>query len=119
MAQLHLEGNNLVVRMGFVDAMLSVRSTIRIPLTSVVRIYVDPFVADEPRGFKAPGTYWPRLVTKGTFHAKGVKTFWNIWRGENPIVVELRDTKFDRLVIEQDNPEAIVEEITRAVEALS
>lgn len=119
MAQLHLEGDHIVVRMGVFDTMLSVRSTIRVPLTSVVRVFVDPFVADEPRGFKAPGTHWPRLVTKGTFHAEGVKTFWNVWRGENPVVVELRDARFDRLVIQQDNPEAIVEEITRALEALS
>jgi hypothetical protein len=48
-----------------------------------------------------------------------VKTFWNIWRGTLVVVVELRDEKFDRIVIEQGNPDAIVEKITKALEALS
>jgi hypothetical protein len=48
-----------------------------------------------------------------------VKTFWNIWRGTLVVVVELNNEKFDRIVIEQSNPEAIVEKITKALEALS
>jgi hypothetical protein len=48
-----------------------------------------------------------------------VKTFWNIWRGTLVVVVELSNEKFDRLVIEQANPEAIVQKISEALEALS
>lgn len=118
MAQLLIEGNTLVVRLGIVDTMLSVRSTIRVPLTAVQRVYVDPVVAEEPRGIKAPGTHVPGLLTKGTFHCDGVKTFWNVRRGTNAVVVELAGQKFDRLVIEQANPEAIVQDIVSATDFL-
>jgi hypothetical protein len=119
MAQLDVDGDYLVVRLGIIDAMLSMRSTMRFPLTSVKNVYVDPVAGEEPKGFKAPGTAIPGTLTKGTFHFDGVKTFWNIWRGSLVVVVELNDEKFDRVVIEQSNPEVIVEKITKALEALS
>jgi hypothetical protein len=119
MAQLDVDGDLLVVRLGIIDAMLSMRSTMRFPLTSVKNVYVDPVAGEEPKGFKAPGTAIPGTLTKGTFHFDGVKTFWNIWRGTLVVVVELSNEKFDRLVIEQANPEAIVQKITEALEALS
>ena len=119
MAQLDVDGDYLVVRLGIIDAMLSMRSTMRFPLTSVKNVYVDPVAGEEPKGFRAPGTAIPGTLTKGTFHFDGVKTFWNIWRGSLVVVVELNDEKFDRIVIEQSNPEAIVEKITKALEALS
>jgi hypothetical protein len=119
MAQLDIDGETLVVRLGIIDAMLSMRSTMRFPLSSVKSVYVDPVAGEEPKGFKAPGTSIPGTLTKGTFHFDGVKTFWNIWRGTLVVVVELSDEKFDRLVIEQSNPEVIVERITKALEALS
>jgi hypothetical protein len=119
MAQLDVDGDLLVVRLGIIDAMLSMRSTMRFPLTSVKNVYVDPVAGEEPKGFKAPGTAIPGTLTKGTFHFDGVKTFWNIWRGTLVVVVELSNEKFDRLVIEQANPEAIVQKISEALEALS
>jgi hypothetical protein len=119
MAQLDVDGDLLIVRLGIIDAMLSMRSTMRFPLKSVKNVYVDPVAGEEPKGFKAPGTAIPGTLTKGTFHFDGVKTFWNIWRGTLVVVVELKDQKFDRLVIEQANPEAIVQKISEALEALS
>jgi hypothetical protein len=119
MAHLDVDGANLVVRLGIFDAMLSMRTTMRFPLTSVHNVYVDPVAGEEPKGFKAPGTTVPGTLTKGTFHFDGVKTFWNIWRGAIVVVVELRDEKFDRIVIEQRDPEQIVEKITKAIDALS
>ena len=116
MAQLDVEGDLLVVRLGIIDAMLSMRSTMRFPLTSVKNVYVDPVAGEEPKGFKAPGTAIPGTLTKGTFHFDGVKTFWNIWRGTLVVVVELSNEKFDRLLIEQANPEAIVGKILSAIE---
>lgn len=111
MAQLRIEGDHLVVRLGLLDAMFSVKSSFRVPLTQVARAYSDPFVHEEPRGFKAPGTHMPGVVTMGTFRAEGVKTFWNIRRGSSVVVVELVGHEFDRLIIEQPDADAVAETI--------
>lgn len=111
MAQLKIDGDHLVVRLGIVDAMLSVKSSFRVPLSQVVRAYSDPFVHEEPRGFKAPGTHLAGAVSKGTFRAEGTKTFWNIWRGANVVVVELDGHEFDRLIVEHVDADATAEMI--------
>lgn len=118
MAQLRVDGDTLMVRLSIVDTMLSVRSSMRFPLAAVQRVYVDHTVAEEPRGVKAPGTYVPGVLTMGTFHCEGVKTFWNIRRGAQAIVVELDGQKIDRLVIEQANPDEIVDNILTAKDLL-
>jgi hypothetical protein len=109
MAQLRIDGEDLVVRLGVVDAMFSVKTSFRVPLSLVTRAYSDPFVHEEPRGFKAPGTHVPGVVSMGTFRAEGVKTFWNIRRGTNVVVVELEGHEFDRVIVEQDDADAVAE----------
>lgn len=114
MARLEVADGAVIVRVGFVGAMLSMRSTMRFPLSSVVRAFADPVVKDEPRGIKAPGTYIPRVLSMGTFHAQGVKSYWNVRTGESVVVVELTGEKFDRLVIEHADAEAVAERIIAA-----
>jgi hypothetical protein len=108
MARIEVRDGELVVEQGAIESMFSMRGRIRVPLDAVVRIYADPTVAEEPKGIKAPGTHLPRLFVAGTFHAAGVKTFWNIRRGERCVVVQVRGQKFDRFVIEVDDPAAVV-----------
>jgi hypothetical protein len=111
MAQLRIDGDHLEVKLGIVDAMLSVKTTFRVPLDRVTRAYSDPFVHEEPRGFKAPGTHVPGVMTKGTFRAEGTKTFWNIGRGTNVVVVELEGHEFHRLIVEQADADQVAEAI--------
>jgi len=108
MARIEVREGELVVEQGPIESMFSLRGRIRVPLADVVRIYADATVAEEPKGIKAPGTHLPRLFVAGTFHADGVKTFWNIRRGERCVVVHVQGQKFDRLVIEVDDPVAVI-----------
>lgn len=108
MARIEVRDGALVVEQGAIESMFSMRGRIRVSLSDVVRVYADPTVAEEPKGIKAPGTHLPRLFVAGTFHAGGVKTFWNIRRGERCVVVHVQGQKFDRLVIEVDDPGAVV-----------
>jgi len=108
MAVIRVGDGEIVVEQGSIEMMFSMRGRIRVPVSNVTRIYVDPYVATEPKGVKAPGTHIPRLFVAGTFHAGGVKTFWNIRRGERCVVIHLSNEKLDRLVIEVDDPAAVV-----------
>lgn len=108
MARIEVRNGELVVEQGAVESMFSMRGRIRVPLARVMRIYMDATVAEEPKGIKAPGTHIPRLFVAGTFHAAGVKTFWNIRRGERCVVIHVEGEKFDRLVIEVDDPAAVI-----------
>lgn len=60
------------------------------------------------KGFylRCPGTYLPWIITAGTYYVKRKtweREFWYYQHHTPPIVIELRDEKYDRLVINVTN----------------
>jgi len=60
------------------------------------------------KGWRLPGTWIPGIITAGTFYRHGRSTFWDVSRGENAVVVDLENEKYHRLVIEVEDPDAVV-----------
>jgi hypothetical protein len=52
------------------------------------------------------GTYIPFLITAGTFSWKGKRTFWDVMREKNTIIVVLKNNIYNKLYLEVQNPEA-------------
>jgi hypothetical protein len=55
-----------------------------------------------------PGTNIPGVITAGTFYQDGMRVFWDVHNPENTIVIELRDDRFDELIVEVADPRAAV-----------
>ena len=114
MADITIQDDTLVVEQSTTEKILSLRGTIRVPLSNVVGATVDPGVGSERKGFRVPGTHIPGFFVAGTFRRDHAKTFWNIRRGTNAVVVSLTDAAFDQLVIEVDDPHGVVAAINAA-----
>lgn len=114
MAEIRIEGDELVIEQSLVDHLLSLRSTLRFPIAQVDGITWDPGVAAEPKGLRVPGTHIPGLVVAGTFRHEGEKVFWNIRRGTHAVVIRLRDAEFQQLVVEVDDPQGTVDAVNAA-----
>lgn len=119
MARIAIDGSDLVVRQGALDRLVSLRGDLRYPLERVTGITADPGAGAEPKGVRAPETAWPGLITAGTYHRDGQRTFWNIRRGTRAVVVGLRDCEFDRLVIEVADPIGTVAQVNGARRSLA
>ena len=74
-----------------------------VPLTSIRDIGVSN-VRKVPRGVRVPGTYLPRILTAGTFRKGGQKSYWLVARGREVLVIELEDERYDRLVLDVQDP---------------
>lgn len=85
-----------------------------IPVASITGITADPTIGSEPKGIRAPGTHVPGLLTAGTFHRDGNRIFWNIRRGTHAVVITLEGAQFDQLVIDVDDPYAVIAEVNAA-----
>jgi hypothetical protein len=59
-------------------------------------------------GLRLLGTSIPFIFKAGTYRKNGKTSFWDVFRKQNCIVVELQNTNYDELVIEVENPEAAV-----------
>ncbi|MEU3650601.1 hypothetical protein AB0E59_45110 [Lentzea sp. NPDC034063] len=114
MATISVQGQDLVVEMNGLDKLWSLKSKLTIPLAHVRGATVDPGILGEPKGVRAPGTHLPGVITAGTFHQDGEKVFWAVRDGLKAVVVELADEHYTRLVVEVDDPRAVVAMVEQA-----
>ena len=111
MARLNIEGDHLVLDLSGLEKLEGFRGNIRVATAAVrdIRSVPDPWV--ELRGIRAPGTGIPGVIAVGTRRGGGVKDFAAV-HGRGPgIVVELEGAEFERLVISDDDAEAVVAEL--------
>lgn len=114
MATISVQGQDLVVEMTGLDKVWSLKSKLTIPLAHVRGATVDPGILGEPKGIRAPGTHLPGVITAGTFHQDGEKVFWAVRDALKAVVVELADEHYTRLVVEVDDPRAVVAMVEQA-----
>lgn len=99
MATVTVENGNLVVSVGWFEAIQALHGSFAIPLSNVRGATDDPNYIRAGLGFRSPGTGLPGVIARGTFRKIGEKVL-SLWgRNQEILVVQLRDSKWDRLVL--------------------
>ncbi|GKS82248.1 hypothetical protein LPAF129_19340 [Ligilactobacillus pabuli] len=75
---------------------------------------IDPEILNENKGLRGPGTHIPGYWA-GVFTKNGEKTFYNIKRGAKPVVIQLKNAEFARLVLGVEEPEKLVDQINNQI----
>jgi hypothetical protein len=106
MAELTIEGEDLVVRLSSLERLGAFRGDVRVPLSTVreVRVSAEPWA--ELRGLRAPGTGIPGVISLCTRRGRGFRDFAAVYRRQPAVVVECSGAPFDRLVISCADAEA-------------
>lgn len=92
------------------DQLWALKSSLEIPLEHVAGIRADPGIARGWwHGLKMPGTSIPGVITAGTFYQDGKRIFWDVHHPENTVVIDLRDERYNELIVEVADPEAAVQ----------
>jgi hypothetical protein len=115
MARVEIDGDRLVVVVEGAHRLWALKSRLEIPLENMQGATVDSGIARERKGFRAPGTHIPGVLTAGTFYQNGERIFWDIKDGDQAVVIQLRNEQYARLVIEVDDARAAVTRIDRAL----
>ena len=115
MARVSTDGTDLIIEIEGTDKLWALRSRLAIPLANVRGATADPGIAKDPKGVRAPGTHVPGVITAGTFHLDGERVFWDVRDAADAVVIELRDERFARLVIQVADPRATVGLIEHAI----
>jgi hypothetical protein len=114
-AELQIDGADLVLRLRAMEKAEGVHGDIRVPLSSVtaVRSVDDPWT--ELRGIRAPGTGLPNVIAVGTRRGKFGKDFAAV-HGKGPaVVVELEGFAYQRFVVTLEDAAAQARTIAEAV----
>ncbi len=116
MVALSISDGNLELQVRGADRLWALKSALTIPLRHITGIRLDPSVARGWwHGIKLPGTNIPGVLTAGTFYQHGKRVFWDVHNPENTIVIELRDERYDALIVEAADPQLTVELVRAAL----
>jgi hypothetical protein len=116
MIKLSIEGDRLHMDVDSWDRLWSMRSHLDIPLAHVTAVRADPEAARGWwHGIRLMGTQVPGLLTAGTFYEQGGIVFYDVHDPGNTIVLELSHERYERLIIEVENPAAAVKTISSAI----
>jgi hypothetical protein len=116
MVELTIEEGKLKIHVKGADQLWAFRSTLEIPLAHIAGVRTDPAIADGWwKGFKLIGTNLPGVISAGTFYQHGKTVFWDVHRGENTIILDLHDERYDELIVEVEDTGAAVRMIQDAL----
>ncbi len=107
MAELIVEGDELVVRLRAVERVEAVHGEVRVPLGSVRTVEVLDDAVGAVHGFRV-GTGIPGSVAIGTFSSRDDKIF-AVVHHDTPrgVRVDLEGAQYDELIVGCDDPEAV------------
>jgi hypothetical protein len=109
MVDLTISGGNLVVHVRGADQLWAFKSSLEIPLAHIANIKADPALARGWwHGIRMPGTSIPGVLTAGTFYQDGRRVFWDVHDPDNTVVIELKDERYQELIVEVADPKAAV-----------
>jgi hypothetical protein len=115
MAQVRIEGDDLVVALSGWEKLGALHSDVRVPRRCVRSARTVPDAMAEVRGLRAPGTGWPGAIGLGTWRHRGGKDFVAVYRHRPGIVIELDGAAFARLVITADDAGRLASELAARV----
>jgi hypothetical protein len=110
MVELSISDGNLLMHVRGADQLWAFKTSLEIPLAHIADIRADPIVAHGWwHGFRMPGTNLPGVLTAGTFYHDGKRVFWDVHNPENTVVIQLKDERYNELIVEVADPKAAVE----------
>jgi len=87
---------------------------IDVPVTAVADVGVSPRKG-LVKGWRAPGTHLPGVMTAGTFRSHGDKDLWMAGRAKEVLVIELIDQPYRHVIVQVEDPHAAVEALRAAM----
>ncbi len=110
LVDLSIADGKLLLHVRGADKLWAFKSFLEIPLEHIAGIRADPSVAHGWwHGLKMPGTNIPGVLTAGTFYQDGKRVFWDVHNPDNTVVIDLRDERYNELIVEVVDPSAAVQ----------
>ncbi len=109
MVEVPIQGDKAVFRMVGSHKLWTFRSEIRIP-----REHIRDARHEEPespflKGWRNLGTWVPGVITAGSYQVRDKRIFYDVMDWGKVVVVDLQDEHFNQLVMEVEDPAAVVQ----------
>ncbi|HVB13559.1 MAG TPA: hypothetical protein VNH38_02235 [Candidatus Dormibacteraeota bacterium] len=115
MADIRVEGSELVLVLSGLEKVEGVHGDIRVPLTAVRDVEVVDRPLDLIHGLKMPGTGIPGMTAVGSWISSDGRTFAVEHHTSRGIVVHLEGLPYQQLIVGSDDPEGLAERVRSAI----
>ncbi|HTV12114.1 MAG TPA: hypothetical protein VME20_09650 [Acidimicrobiales bacterium] len=111
MAEVRVEGNDIVVRLGTFEALVTFRRQVRVPLASLRMVQVEGSPMTGVPLLLVPGLAWAKSFAVGCSRKGGRREFVAVYAHRPAVVVDAEGARWDRLVISQRDAGAMAAEL--------
>jgi len=87
----------------------AVKNQLSISAKNIERAYQDESELGGWKGWRMPGTHVPFVITAGTYYKNGDRIFWDVVNKRNAIIIQLKEEKYQKLIIEVENPAEVIQ----------
>ena len=116
MVTVSIQGDRIHFDVEGIDKLWALRSQLEFPLSHISSVRVDSYAAAGWwHGLKLWGSNIPGLLTAGTFYEEGGIVFYDVHDPNQTIVIELDHERYDRLIVEVEDPDKEQAKIERAL----
>jgi hypothetical protein len=119
MPTLEITSEELIVRLSFWERLASLQREIRIPLSEVRGATDDEGFRQSGYGFRSPGTNIPGVLSAGTYRRSGERQFVYVTNKTHPVVIELSNKKWSRIILGVTNARAEAARINTAISGVT
>lgn len=116
MTQIEVADNTLTVHVEGIDRLLSLRRRFAIPLDHVVSVEPGDG-ATAGKGLGVLASHVPAAIAPRTYHQQQGRRLLAGHAPEHTLTIRLWNERYDRLVLDVENPRAVASAIVRAVRA--
>jgi hypothetical protein len=113
-ADIEIEGSELVLHLSGLEKAEAVHGDVRVPLASVREIEVVDRPLDLIHGLKLPGTGIPGSTAVGTWVSPDGRTFAVEHHASRGVLVHLEGQNYQQLIVGCDQPEDVAERLKAA-----
>ena len=108
--ELRIKNSALHIELNTSEKILTLHGSFVLPWSHITEVK-----ATEPESkwwdIRAPGTFLPGVIKAGTHYTKRGKEFWCYKKGKKPLVLELRNESYKRVILGLDDAAAWQEEL--------
>lgn len=109
MVEVTTDGDNAVFEVKGLHKLWAFKSQIRIPLDHIRGARQDAeALKGWWKGFRAPGTHVPGLLTAGTFYQDDKRIFWDVHDTEKAVIIDVVHDEYNQLIVEVEDPAAVI-----------
>lgn len=105
MADLKVEGTDVIVHLSALEALMAMRRDLRLPVGDVRMVHVEESPLVGLHQCRLPGVSWPGRFTVGSCHRDGRREFAVAYAHTPAVVLDAGGAGWDRIVV--SHPDAV------------